>query len=340
MTDRIHLQPFLTVSSTLTGFDVGTLLGTGMAERYYDVVIEHHGLEGLETLLATPSASLSTVAATHSSSPTPVQQLINLWYSGRWDGELVDPEAYREGLIWRAVGANPPGARAPGYGTWALEPELRSALVRGVGTLIVTLAVLLWGWAGTLQAAEPADLARLQQSNVCSKCDLSQAQLSSTDLYGASISDSDLSNADLHGSLIDDARLVRSSLVNANLKGASFIAADLSGSDFSGADLTQARLSNAILRGTLMSEAQLEGAELDSADLREARLVGSNLSKALLAGSRLENADLTDADLTDADLRHADLRGAVLAGAQLCGADLKEALLPDGRRDGGAPQPC
>jgi hypothetical protein len=35
---------------------------------------------------------------------------------------VVSPDAYTEGLLWRAVGAHPSGAKAPGYGSWVNPP--------------------------------------------------------------------------------------------------------------------------------------------------------------------------------------------------------------------------
>lgn len=35
---------------------------------------------------------------------------------------VVSPDAYTEGLLWRAIGAHPAGAKAPGYGSWANPP--------------------------------------------------------------------------------------------------------------------------------------------------------------------------------------------------------------------------
>ncbi|MFE5901212.1 hypothetical protein ACFQ67_27870 [Streptomyces sp. NPDC056488] len=35
---------------------------------------------------------------------------------------VVSPDAYTEGLLWRAIGAHPSGAKAPGYGSWANPP--------------------------------------------------------------------------------------------------------------------------------------------------------------------------------------------------------------------------
>ena len=309
-----------------------------MAERYYDLLHDHLGASGLESFLTTEAdASLVEDSAI---SPTTAQRLIRLWYLGLWDESLLDPQAYREGLLWRAIDANPPGSRPPGYGTWALEPPLRSSLAKGLGSLLLVLALLLGGWGGAAMAASDIDLLRLEQSNSCNRCDLTAAPLSHTDLYGVAISGTDLSGADLSGSLMNDARLVQSILVDANLQETFLTGADFSGSVLSGANLRHSRLTNSILRNTVFRDSQLDGADLSSSDLRMAQLAGAHLVGANLAGSQLQNADLSNTDLREADLRHADLRQARMEGANLCGADLNAALMPDGHRANGLPQAC
>jgi hypothetical protein len=48
---------------------------------------------------------------------------------------VASPEAYAEGLVWRAFDGHPAGAKPPGYGTWSLKPapqptaeEIRAAI--------------------------------------------------------------------------------------------------------------------------------------------------------------------------------------------------------------------
>lgn len=328
MTPSNALDDFLSLSASLTGFERSTLLATGLLDTYFQFVQQQLGEEGLLSLLA--SSGTTDAAA--------CQKLIRLWYTGLWDDTLVHPEAYREGLFWRAAGANPPGSRPPGYGTWALEPPLRAELARGLASLILILTLLFAGWVDTAQAAASADLLKLEQSNSCNRCDLSAADLAHRDLYGAAINGADLSGADLSGSLMSDARLARARLEGANLQGVYLTGADLSNAGLSGADLRNGKLTNAILRGGNLEHAQLEGADLSSADLRQAQLAGAHLAAANLAGAQLQDADLSGADLRNSDLRHSDLRGAHLDGAQLCGADLLQALMPDGlRSDGDSP---
>jgi hypothetical protein len=69
------------------------------------------------------------------------RNLIKLWYSGTWyqlprswrevhgarDGDItctVSAEAYVQGLLWPAIGAHPPGARAPGWASWTSPPRV------------------------------------------------------------------------------------------------------------------------------------------------------------------------------------------------------------------------
>jgi hypothetical protein len=69
------------------------------------------------------------------------RNIIKLWYIGTWYqlpyawtqtfGALekdvtfvVSPAAYVEGLLWPAIGSHPPGAKAPGYGSWSLPPVI------------------------------------------------------------------------------------------------------------------------------------------------------------------------------------------------------------------------
>ncbi|POX48432.1 hypothetical protein C3489_27125 [Streptomyces sp. Ru71] len=75
--------------------------------------------------------------------------VIKLWYAGMWYAlppewtdrygadtavgtSTVTAASYQEGLVWRAIGANPPGAKAPGYGSWAKPPRIPERYLKGV----------------------------------------------------------------------------------------------------------------------------------------------------------------------------------------------------------------
>ena len=62
----------------------------------------------------------------------------------------------------------------------------------------------------------PQDIQKLNSTNRCKNCDLSNANFEGIDFYGANLSGANLSGANLKGTLFNDA-----DLRGANLKGAS-----------------------------------------------------------------------------------------------------------------------
>ncbi|AVP97601.1 hypothetical protein C7S18_10500 [Ahniella affigens] len=58
--------------------------------------------------------------------------IILMWYTGEWYTNIGDPTAmistqidgpsYVQGLMWTAADAHPPGAKQPGFGSWAEPP--------------------------------------------------------------------------------------------------------------------------------------------------------------------------------------------------------------------------
>lgn len=123
--------------------------------------------------------------------------------------------------------------------------------------LVVAVVLVLFGLAtAPAYAFNQADLTKLQSTNQCKDCDLSEAALTNTNLMGA-----DLERANLAG-------------------------ADLTGANLAGADLEKANLGTANL-----SEANLSGAELEKANL-----MGANLTNTNLMGTSLEKATMPDGE--------------------------------------------
>jgi uncharacterized protein YjbI with pentapeptide repeats len=97
-----------------------------------------------------------------------------------------------------------------------------------VVSMVLIAGLFLCSPAG-VSAFNQQDLQKLNTTNKCSKCDLSQANLEGIDFYGANLSGANLTGANLKGTLFNDANLT-----GANLKGAStdketsFIGAKLS----------------------------------------------------------------------------------------------------------------
>jgi hypothetical protein len=142
---------FLALSTELTGFTRFVLQGTGLSEDYLHAAVTVVGQPIVDELLV-------RYAGTVNKSPQPnieevrrqilgdeklgavARNLIKMWYGGIWEplpnlwverygpiqdnsGFMVSGNAYREGLLWLALGANPPGAKAHGYDSWSQPPR-------------------------------------------------------------------------------------------------------------------------------------------------------------------------------------------------------------------------
>jgi hypothetical protein len=143
---------FLAFSAEVTGFSTFELLGTGQAESYLASVAAVVGEEVLGELLEAygrvgtgagedrKARLYRDIFSSEKLGPV-ARNIIKMWYVGAWyelppewtesfgalDGDVtffVSPAAYTEGLLWRTIGANPPGAKAPGYGSWAAPPRI------------------------------------------------------------------------------------------------------------------------------------------------------------------------------------------------------------------------
>lgn len=150
--DQRRLDVFLALSAALTGFSVFRLTGTGQAQPYLraasDVVGEATMDELLDRFRGIPETpgedrdrQLRAEILSHPKLGPLARNIIKIWFVGTWyqlppewrDAFgtnprdvtfVVSPAAYTEGLLWPAIGANPPGAKAPGYGTWADPPRI------------------------------------------------------------------------------------------------------------------------------------------------------------------------------------------------------------------------
>ncbi|HST82300.1 MAG TPA: hypothetical protein VLL08_11240 [Kineosporiaceae bacterium] len=160
MTTDLLMQRFLAFSAEVTAFGSVDLHGTGQAPSYLNTVVGVVGEGLLGELLdvyqrtvdeespdrRTRTQVLSRELFSDEKLGPIARNIIKLWYVGVWfelpsewtetfgalenDGTFTaSPQAYPEGLLWRAIGANPPGARAPGYGSWAEPPRIPAFVV-------------------------------------------------------------------------------------------------------------------------------------------------------------------------------------------------------------------
>ena len=146
---------FLDLSVALTGFSKFNLQGTGQVTAYYSTVEKIIGKELFEELLHIFHSLEEQAQADNDESIVTkglrsdilgseklgaiARNIIKLWYVATWyqlpqswretfgvkESDrtfVVSPQAYPEGLLWSAIGVNPPAAKAPGYGTWSNPP--------------------------------------------------------------------------------------------------------------------------------------------------------------------------------------------------------------------------
>lgn len=144
------LEQFLSLSERLTGYDSATLQGTGLVEEYYNLVQDIVGGRIFGRLLGKweevkhkpPEIFEKEILPPRSDSMYgPIaRNIIKLWYLGQWTRlprawrqqwgahakdttHVISPAAFREGLAWDAIGAHPPTAKSPGFGTWTSPPS-------------------------------------------------------------------------------------------------------------------------------------------------------------------------------------------------------------------------
>jgi hypothetical protein len=145
---HIHTQQalFLTISARLTGFESVELEGTGMTQIYFDTLSSNTAPDVLSlffkevaSILALEEDSVIDAAIRsrlmpNSSYEGTAKAIILMWYTGQSYIGMVNSaspnpaqisgNSYVQGLMWDVAEAHPPGAKQPGYGSWA-EPPIR-----------------------------------------------------------------------------------------------------------------------------------------------------------------------------------------------------------------------
>lgn len=151
MTTR--LERFLAFSADATAFTRFELRGTGQAQDYLGTVAQIVGTTIVDRLLDLHASAAAAgdgarredllrrdVLSDPQLGPV-ARNIVKMWFTGIWyelprewteafgarPGDVtfvVSGTAYTEALLWRAIGANPAGAKAPGYGSWAFPPRI------------------------------------------------------------------------------------------------------------------------------------------------------------------------------------------------------------------------
>lgn len=130
-----YYDVFISISEALTGFSANELQSTGLTKAYYT-----HILEALEAASFVDFLNISKSILDSSSSEEQLKdaiasqiiaippmndmstKIMTLWYLGTWEGAYVNDLSYKEGLVWNVMSSHPPGAKQPGFKSWAIQP--------------------------------------------------------------------------------------------------------------------------------------------------------------------------------------------------------------------------
>jgi hypothetical protein len=149
-----RLAHFLALSAVLTGFEQVDLQGTGLAVTYYQTFTDIIRPEICEELWKLTSKVLEDNRHDEGALNTAIRReilasvlfgplatnIIQMWYLGSWAQlpqawrnqfgaspadvpKVISAEAYKQSLIYGVIGAHPPGAKQPGFGSWSRPPE-------------------------------------------------------------------------------------------------------------------------------------------------------------------------------------------------------------------------
>ena len=127
---------FLEISVLLTGFNKAELYATGMFDTYYHALQANTGqanfayfFEEVEKILLendNEPEKINQAITSRLMQPSSYNGLagsiITMWYTGNWGNDVIDGQAYVQGLVWDAAQTHPPGAKQPGFGSWSMPP--------------------------------------------------------------------------------------------------------------------------------------------------------------------------------------------------------------------------
>lgn len=145
---------FLRLSEVLTGFSRPELLATGVAGEHWMLLKGCLGPRFLRELLKSSGDALTDTAnveeaeagitrwlAERDDYGIVAKRITKLWYLGTWFAipsnsdalaaeaihnkeHIPSSAAYREGLVWKAMGSHPRGAKPTGFASWTTAPDV------------------------------------------------------------------------------------------------------------------------------------------------------------------------------------------------------------------------
>lgn len=130
-----YYDVFISISEALTGFSANELQSTGLTKIYYTHILGTLESASFVDFLnisksilesSTNEKQLKNAIASQIIAVLPMNdmstKIMTLWYLGTWDNAYVNDLSYKEGLVWNVMSSHPPGAKQPGFKSWAIQP--------------------------------------------------------------------------------------------------------------------------------------------------------------------------------------------------------------------------
>ncbi len=151
----MRIEEFYSLSVPLTGFSETELKGTAAAPTYFAQLLDAVGEKVLIELDLRWKLIQKAAKGDQEKIKTGLRQeilsdpmlgpvtrnIMKMWYIATWyplpndwmeryvynkadpNPIILSPQAYKEGLVWKAIGRHPMGAKWPGYGSWEVSPD-------------------------------------------------------------------------------------------------------------------------------------------------------------------------------------------------------------------------
>lgn len=172
-----------------------------------------------------------------------------------------------------------------------------------------------------------------------SNLNLTDTNLAGIDLSGANLDNSNLYKSNLRGANLTNTSLVKTIFTESILAGVNFKNSHLNETKFNNADLNNADFQDLDLNYTDFTYSNLSNSDLRNVKLNNTKFQNANFSRAELgkidfSHMELQNTIFAQTNVTDVKFYHANLTEVDFRGNDLAGIDFTDAILNDAKLNG------
>jgi len=138
----------------------------------------------------------------------------------------------------------------------------------------------------------------------------------------------DFSGANMHGMKLFKANLSNANLTDTDLSGAVLISIVAYSADFTDSDLTNTQLQGASFYNTNLTGVDLRGANLMGAEIKNCNLMEADLSGSNCTGTKFVNSNFTRTKFYNAETKGAIFEGSNIQDAKMYAEDFQDAKIP------------